>query len=124
MAAQCEVICVCVPGPPEMQAVTVGAGGILEGVTRDTVLRLAAQLELRAEERAVDPTELYVADELFFVGTHAEVMPISEIDHYRVGEGGPGPVTRRLQSAYDDVVRGRAQAPAGWHTPVYAKVTA
>jgi len=97
---------------------------ILEGVTRDTILRLATQLELRVEERAVDPTELYVGEELFFAGTHAEVMPISEVDHYRVGDGRPGPVTRRLQSAYDDVVRGRAQAPADWHTPVYAKVTA
>jgi len=97
---------------------------ILEGVTRDTILRLAARLELRVEERAVDPTELYVADELFFVGTHAEVLPISEIDFYRVGDGSPGPITRRLQSIYDDVVRGRAEAPAGWLTPVYAKVPA
>src|SRR5919201_1468585 len=55
---------------------------ILEGVTRDTVLRLAAQLELRVEEREVDPTELYVADEAFFVGTAAEVLPIAEIDYY------------------------------------------
>jgi branched-chain amino acid aminotransferase len=97
---------------------------ILEGVTRDTVLRLAAQLELRVEERAVDPTELYVADELFFVGTHAEVLPISEIDFYPVGNGKTGPITRRVQSAYDDLVRGRSEAPAGWRTPVYAKETA
>src|SRR5438105_6693120 len=85
---------------------------ILEGVTRDTILRLAAQLELRLEEREVDPTELYVADEAFFVGTAAEVLPIAEIDFYRVGDGSPGPITRRLQSIYDDVVRGRAEAPA------------
>jgi branched-chain amino acid aminotransferase len=97
---------------------------ILEGVTRDTVLRLAARLELRVEERAVDPTELYVADEVFFVGTHAEVLPISEIDHYQVGDGRPGAVTKRLQTAYDDLVRGRSEAPAGWHTPVYGKVAA
>jgi branched-chain amino acid aminotransferase len=97
---------------------------ILEGITRDTILYLAARLELRVEERAVDPTELYVAEELFFVGTHAEVLPISEIDHYEVGDGRPGPVTRRVQSAYDDLVRGRTEAPAGWHTPVYAKVPA
>ena len=97
---------------------------ILEGVTRDTVLRLAARLELRVEERAVDPTELYVADELFFVGTHAEVLPISEIDHYQLGDGRPGAITQRLQSAYDDVVRGRSEAPEGWHTPAYGKVAA
>jgi branched-chain amino acid aminotransferase len=72
----------------------------------------------------VDPTELYVADELFFVGTHAEVLPISEIDFYRVGDGKPGPITKKLQSAYDDLVRGRSDAPAGWHTPVFAKEAA
>jgi branched-chain amino acid aminotransferase len=97
---------------------------ILEGVTRDTIMRLATQLELRLEERAVDPTELYVADEAFFVGTAAEVLPIAEIDFYKVGDAVPGPLTSRIQSAYDDLVRGRAQAPAGWLTPVYATVPA
>jgi branched-chain amino acid aminotransferase len=97
---------------------------ILEGVTRDAVIRLAAQLELRVEEREVDPTELYVADELFFVGTAAEVLPIVEVDFYRVGLGTPGPVTQRLQSAYDDLVRGRVPAPAAWRTPVSATVPA
>jgi branched-chain amino acid aminotransferase len=92
---------------------------ILEGVTRDTVIRLAAQLELRVEEREVDPTELYVAEEAFFVGTAAEVLPIAEIDFYRVGAGEPGPITRRLQAAYDDLVRGRVPAPEGWLTPVW-----
>jgi len=94
---------------------------ILEGITRDTVLRLGAQLELPVEEREVDPTELYVAEEAFFVGTAAEVMPIVEVDHYALGGGRPGPVTRRMQAAYDDVVRGRVQAPKGWHVSVYAR---
>jgi len=93
---------------------------ILEGVTRDTIMRLAAQLELGLEERAVDPTELLVADEVFFVGTLAEVLPVTEIDNYRLGDGHPGPITRRIQSAYDSLVRGAGGAPAGWHTPVYA----
>ncbi|HEX6347908.1 MAG TPA: branched-chain-amino-acid transaminase [Candidatus Dormibacteraeota bacterium] len=94
---------------------------ILEGVTRDTVLRLAAQLELPVQEREVDPTELYVAEEAFFAGTAAEVMPIVEIDNYAVGGGRPGPVTRQLQSAYDDLVRGRVEAPADWRVRVSAK---
>ena len=94
---------------------------ILEGVTRDTVLRLAARLELPVQEREVDPTELYVAEEAFFAGTAAEVMPIVEIDNYAVGGGRPGPVTRQLQSAYDDLVRGRAEAPADWRVKVHAK---
>jgi len=96
---------------------------ILEGITRDTVLRLAAQLELPVQEREVDPTELYVAEEAFFAGTAAEVMPIVEIDHYPVGGGQRGPVTRQLQAAYDDLVRGRAQAPDGWRVSTYAKTT-
>jgi branched-chain amino acid aminotransferase len=95
---------------------------ILEGITRDTILRLAAQLELRVEEREVDPTELYVAEEAFFVGTAAEVLPIAEIDFYSLPA--PGPLTKRVQDAYDDLVRGRTPAPAGWHTPVYSTVPA
>jgi branched-chain amino acid aminotransferase len=93
---------------------------ILEGVTRDTIIRLAAQLELRLEEREIDPTEIYIADEAFFAGTAAEVLPITEVDFYRVGEGKPGPITGRIQTAYDDLVRARVPAPPGWHTPVYA----
>jgi branched-chain amino acid aminotransferase len=93
---------------------------ILEGVTRDTVMRLAGQLGLGLEERAVDPTELLVADEVFLVGTLAEVLPVTEVDNYRLGDGQPGPITRRIQSAYDDLVRGAGDAPADWHTPVYA----
>jgi branched-chain amino acid aminotransferase len=93
--------------------------GILEGITRATVIRLALDAGLRLEEREVDPTELYVAEELFFAGTAWEVTPVVEIDGYRVGEGAMGPVTSRLQQAYFDVVRGRAPAPDGWLTSVY-----
>jgi branched-chain amino acid aminotransferase len=92
---------------------------ILEGVTRATVIGLARDLGIPAEEREVDPTELYIADELLFAGTAWEVTPVVEIDGYRVGEGSMGPLTSRLQSAYFDLVRGRADAPAGWLTSVY-----
>ena len=92
---------------------------ILEGITRETVIGLARDLGIVVEEREVDPTELYIADELLFVGTAWEVTPVVEIDGYRVGEGTPGPLTTRLQSAYFDVVRGRADTPAGWLTSVY-----
>ena len=97
---------------------------ILEGITRDTVLRLAGDLGMPAQEREVDPTELYIADELFFVGTAMEVQPVVEIDGYRVGDGAMGPMTERLQAAYFDLVRGRSPAPEGWRTPVYAHVPA
>lgn len=90
---------------------------ILEGITRDTVIGIARELGLPVEEREVDFTELYVADELFFAGTNMEVMPIAEIDAYRVGEGRIGPVTERIQRRYFELVRGAA--PAGWLTSVY-----
>jgi branched-chain amino acid aminotransferase len=96
---------------------------ILEGITRETVIGIGAELGIPVEEREVDPTELYVAEELFFAGTNMEVQPIAEIDGYRVGDGRIGPLTRRLQSRYFELVRGAA--PAAWLTSVYgAAVTA
>jgi len=94
---------------------------ILEGVTRTTVLRLAHDLGIPVEEREVDPTELYVADELFFAGTAWEVTPVVDIDTYQVGDGTMGPVTARVQAAYFDLVRGRSEAPEDWRTPVYGQ---
>jgi branched-chain amino acid aminotransferase len=90
---------------------------ILEGITRETVLGIGRELGLPVEERQVDFTELYVADELFFAGTNMEVMPISEIDAYRVGDGTLGPVTARIQQRYFELVRGGA--PSAWLTSVY-----
>ena len=90
---------------------------ILEGVTRDTVLGIARELGVPVEEREVDFTELYVAEELFFAGTNMEVMPISEIDAYQVGGGGIGPLTERIQDRYFKIVRGGG--PRSWLTSVY-----
>jgi branched-chain amino acid aminotransferase len=96
---------------------------ILEGITRETIIGIGVELGLPVEEREVDPTELYVAEELFFAGTNMEVQPISEIDNYKVGDGRIGPLTRQIQSRYFELVRGAA--PAGWLTSVYgAAVTA
>lgn len=92
---------------------------ILEGITRTTVLGLARDLGIPVEEREVDPTELYIAQELFFAGTAWEVTPVVEIDTYQVGDGKMGPLTARIQSTYFDLVRGRSQAPEGWLTSVY-----
>jgi branched-chain amino acid aminotransferase len=94
---------------------------ILEGITRDTVIGLARAIGLAVEEREVDPTELYVADELFFVGTAVEVQPVVEIDGYQVGDGKMGALTARLQGAYFDLVRARVDAPPGWLTSVYGQ---
>jgi branched-chain amino acid aminotransferase len=92
---------------------------ILESITRDTLLRLARdELGLVIEERPVDRTELYVADEVFLCGTAAEITPIGEIDRYPIGDGHPGPVTRALERLYHDIVRGIDPRRAEWRTPV------
>jgi branched-chain amino acid aminotransferase len=96
---------------------------ILEGITRETVLGIGGELGLPVEEREVDATELYVAEELFFAGTNMEVQPIAEIDGYGIGEGRIGPLTEKIQKRYFELVRGGA--PAGWLTSVCgAPVTA
>ena len=94
--------------------------GILESLTRDTVLRQARELGLTAHvnERPVDRTELYAASEVMLVGTGMEVTPVVGIDRFTVSDGRRGPVTRALQEAYFDTVRGRSPAPDGWLTPI------
>ena len=91
---------------------------ILESVTRDTVLRLAAENGFPVEERRADRTELYVADEVFLCGTGQELSPITTVDRLPVANGKPGPVTLQLQAAYEAVVRGTTDAHAAWRTPV------
>jgi branched-chain amino acid aminotransferase len=91
---------------------------ILESVTRDTVLALAAELGLPTQERRADRTELYVADEVFLCGTGQELVPVAMIDRLPVGNGKPGPIAMQLQAAYESVVRGTTDANAEWRTPV------
>ena len=92
---------------------------ILESITRDTVLELCqSELGLEAVERDVDRSELYAAEEAFFCGTAWEITPITNIDGLSVCDGTPGPITRRLQSSYFDLVEGRTDDTRGWLTPV------
>jgi branched-chain amino acid aminotransferase len=92
---------------------------ILESVTRSTLLELAADdLGLRVQERDIDRSELYVADEAFFCGSAQEMRPVLSVDRFAVGDGRIGPVTRALWTAYEAVVRGRNNARAAWLTPV------
>lgn len=78
-----------------------GTSGVLEGITLDTVLRLASQeLAMPVEKREIDRTELYVADEVFLCGTLAEVLPVTSLDRMPIGDGSPGPLTRKLQSLF------------------------
>ncbi|WP_242891024.1 aminotransferase class IV [Actinomadura litoris] len=89
--------------------------GVLDGLTRATVLDLLSELGVPTEVREVDRSELYLADELFFMGTAWEILPIAEIDGLPVGST-PGPVTKRLTEAYAALVRGTAAAHPEWLT--------
>jgi len=88
------------------------ADGVLNGLTRDTVMHLLRREGVPIEERSIGRSELTVADEVFFTGTAAEVIPVREVDDREIGE--PGPITRRLQRYYRDVVLGRDSETAEW----------
>jgi branched-chain amino acid aminotransferase len=90
----------------------------LAGITRDTVLALAAQQGLTVHERRITRDEVYIADEAFFTGTAAEVLPIQSLDNRIIGSGGRGPITEQLQSAYFEQVRGQRDTFSEWHSPV------
>ena len=93
--------------------------GILESITRDAFIVLCREsFGLEVQERIVDRTELYVADEVFFAGTAAEVTPVTMIDHHQIGSGEIGPITKRLDALFNDVVRGKTSAYEAWRTPV------
>ncbi len=89
-------------------------GSILGGITRDTVLALAADLDVAVEQRLFTRDELYVADEIFLCGTAAEVTPVREVDDRRIGTGRPGEITSRVSEAFFDVVRGATPAHPEW----------
>lgn len=86
----------------------------LEGITRDTVFVLAAALGYTIRERRITRDEVYVADEAFFCGTAAEVVPIRELDGRTIGSGSRGPLTEQLQSLYFDTVRGNRKQNRQW----------
>jgi branched-chain amino acid aminotransferase len=93
-------------------------GSILGGITRHTVLELCRMLGIEAREGPVPREMLYTADEVFFTGTAAELTPVRSVDRIPVGEGVAGPVAKRLQTAYLDLVHGRREDPHGWLDPV------
>jgi branched-chain amino acid aminotransferase len=97
---------------------------ILESITRVTILELARDEGIPCEEREIDRTEVYIADEAFFCGSGAEITPINSVDRYPIGTGRPGPLTRRLQKLYFSVVEGRVPRYRDWLTPVYRRATA
>jgi branched-chain amino acid aminotransferase len=93
-------------------------GDILEGITRRSMLQMARDAGIRVEEREIDRTELYVADEAFFCGTGVQVAWIESIDGRPVGTGTIGPITTHLRTTFFDTVRGRSTRYADWLTRV------
>lgn len=91
---------------------------ILEGITRDSVMEIARNEGIKVVEERFTRDELYIADEAFFTGTAAEVTPIREVDGRVIGEGKPGNITKKLQSIFFDVVKGRNREYASWLTYV------
>ncbi len=96
---------------------------ILPGITRASVITLARQMGLEVEQTRVPREALYLADELFFTGTAAEITPIRSVDRIQVGEGRPGPITGRIQTALMSILSGEAEDRYGWLHPVTPLVT-
>lgn len=95
------------------------SAAILPGITRDTVITLAREMGYRVREEFLPRESLYIADEVFFVGTAVEITPVRSIDRIAIGNGGRGPVTAALQKAFFDVIEGRTPDTHGWLTWVY-----
>jgi branched-chain amino acid aminotransferase len=93
---------------------------ILGGITRDCIITLAHDLGYTVTETVIPREALYIADEVFFVGTAAEVTPVRSIDKIEIGNGRRGPVTEAVQRAFFDVINGEVPDTHGWLTYVYA----
>lgn len=94
---------------------TPGFGNsVLGGITRNCIMQLAEEMGLKVGEQTIPREMLYVADEVFFTGTAAEVTPIRSVDRMPVGDGKRGPITERLQTAYFEIIEGRVDDRFGW----------
>lgn len=94
------------------------SAGALNGITRNTVLRICDDLGVQVVQKRITRDEIYIADEAFFTGTAAEVTPIRELDRLQIGAGQRGPVTEKIQSAFFDIVGGRNSKYSQWLTKV------
>ena len=94
------------------------AAGILQGITRNSIVTIAKDMGLEVREQLMPREFLYIVDELFFCGTAAEVTPIRSVDRIDVGTGKPGPITVRIQREYLGIAKGKIADRHGWLTPV------
>lgn len=81
-----------------------GSADLLEGITRDTVFKLAKQLDIKVEQRSIDRSEIYLAEEAFLSGSSVQLTPVTKIDHRTIGNGQVGPVTQKIVAAYDGIL--------------------
>jgi len=100
------------------------ASSILPGITRDSVITLCRDLEIPFQERSIPREELYISDEVFFVGTATEITPIRSIDRHVIGSGQRGPVTKTLQDEFFGILQGKKADRHGWLTLVKQPVAA
>ncbi len=91
---------------------------ILEGITRNSIMKIASDQKIRVVEERFTRDEMYIADEAFFTGTAAEVTPVRELDGRIIGTGRPGPITRKIQSVFFDIVKGKNKKYESWLTKV------
>jgi branched-chain amino acid aminotransferase len=93
---------------------------VLPGITRDSVIQLAHAAGIPLVETIIPREMLYIADEVFFTGTAAEVTPIRSVDRIQIGAGKRGPITEKLQKEFFAIIDGKAPDAHGWLTPVHA----
>lgn len=91
---------------------------ILPGITRRTVMRMAQDMGIKVIEQDIPREALYLADEVFFTGSAAEITPISNIDGLKVGSGTRGPITQKIQETYFGIITGEIEDKRGWLTPI------
>ena len=87
---------------------------VLEGITLDSIIKVSQDMGYQVKEKHVCRDELYISDEVFFVGTAAEVTPIREIDKYQIGEGKRGPLTKKIQEKFFSIVKGIEEQYSDW----------
>lgn len=92
---------------------------VLEGITRETIFQIARDSKLPYQERTIDRSELYAAEEVFVCGTGAEISPVGTIDRRKIGDGLMGPITAKIQKIYFDAVRGKHDSYRNWVVPVW-----
>ncbi|MFL5566147.1 MAG: aminotransferase class IV, partial [Gemmatimonadaceae bacterium] len=99
------------------------SAGILNGITRDSVIRIARDMGLEVVEQSIPREMHYIADVLFFTGTAAEITPIRSVDRIPIGAAKPGEITLRIQREYMGIAGGTLEDRYGWLTPVPARKT-